>query len=312
MINNFIFGISILLVNKFTKLPLLVECSKPSEVPVAKNVDLDKEKEGSKRSLILDPVARRRRGLTRKGHMTSLQPSEEIYSCKTMLQANLGNGDIDSTTVLGGGEINEKPRFFAKTQAQERCNNIIDNYNPEENLSHLLHSIVGLDRYPNYLLRWTQNDGENIDALEHALQKQLDKVRQQRNLLLRRKNEIARLCNDLDVIEENSAVSERSTPLFSSLQPPQTWDDVRERILHPKVSKTIFGSRMFCSKKSGGSKEKPITVHDVISGNINVHLDPFLVYELLDEEMLDVYSFPLFSAEVGVLLCLKKLIILSS
>jgi hypothetical protein len=247
-------------VDNFIMLSVPVECSKSSEVSISLTVSsLEQESEG---------------------FITSKESG--------------ANNSSDATPVLGGGEINEKPRFFAKSHKQHP-HNIPDNYDPKENLSHLLHSIVGLDRYPNYLLRWTQNEEKDIDALEEALEDQLEKLRQQRVLLRKRREEFSKLCNDLATDDK---------PLLSFLQPPQTWDEVRDNVLHPKISNVIFGSRMFWGSNSSsvGFKEDMISVQEVINGKIVVRLDPHLVHELLDEEMPDVYSFPLLSVEV----CLCK------
>jgi hypothetical protein len=247
-----------------------VECSKSPEVSIVKKV---------KQDLVTSQISLK---------ASSLHESESFITSKET------GADSDATPVLGRGEINEKPRFFAKSHKQH-SHNTPENYDPKENLSHLLHSLVGLDRYPNYLLRWTQNDEKDIDALEKALEEQLEKVRQQRDILRKRREEFSKLCNDLATVDK---------PLLSPLQPPQTWDEVRDYILHPKIFNVILGSRMFwgSNNSSVGLKEDMVSVQDVINGKIVVHLDPHLVYELLDEEMPDVYSFPLLSVEV----CLCK------
>lgn len=268
--------ISIFHVETFLMLSVPVECSKQTKVSMVKKAD-------------------------QQDMVSSLPMSDSLHT-------STDTGDNSAATpVLGGGEINEKSRFFGKSHMQHPLT-IPENYNPKENLSHLLHAIVGLDRYPNYLLRWTQNEEKDIAAVEEALEEQIQKVRQQRDLLRKRRKHFSKVCNDLSTVEQ---------PLLSLLQPPQTWDEVRDNILHPKVFNAIFRSKMFWGSNNTSSvelKEDMISVQDVIDGKIVVHLDPHLVYELLDEEMPDVYSFPLLSVEVC--LCKKTfsplLLILSS
>jgi hypothetical protein len=256
-------GLSSFHIETFLMLSIPVEGSKPTKVSITKKVDQE---------------------------MVSSSPmSDRVHT-------NTETGDIEAATpVLGKGEINEKTRFFGKPHMQHP-RTTSEHYNPKENLSHLLHAIVGLDRYPNYLLRWTQNEEKDIAAVEEALEEQLQKVRHQRDLLRKRRKHFSKVCNDLATVEQ---------PLRPLLQPPQTWDEVRDNILHPKVFNAIFRSKMFWDSNNttnAGRKEEMITVQDVIDGKIVVHLDPHLVYDLLDEEMPDVYSFPLLSAEV----CLCK------
>ena len=206
--------------------------------------------------------------------------------------------NLHSDADLGGGAINEKPRLYqphlsTSIQSKKRSTT----YNPEENLSHLLHALVGLDRYPNYLTRWTSNE-EDIDALERALEKQIQTVRQQRELLEnRRKNMTQLIRQTMKIEDESNETSEEQSEshLPFPFRPPTTWEEVRKHVLHPKASNAIFRSKIF-SKSSDTDK---ITVEDVLSGKTSVHLDPSFLQDWIDEEMFDVYSFPLLSNEVS-------------
>jgi hypothetical protein len=60
------------------------------------------------------------------------------------------------------------------------------NYDPQHNHAHLLHSIMGLDRYPNYISRWSYNI-DDIDKLQDALTHQLEKVKHQKSDLIQRR-----------------------------------------------------------------------------------------------------------------------------
>ena len=90
---------------------------------------------------------------------------------------NSMNVDGESLS-LGGGAINEKPRMYGSKQSEQRNyysrngdsgGSIIDTttWDPINNLSHMLHAMVGLERYPNYLSRF--RDTSDIDLLERHL-----------------------------------------------------------------------------------------------------------------------------------------------
>ena len=101
------------------------------------------------------------------------------------------NVDAD-INVIGGGGINEKPRLY-KPNNDNSINSDGDKgdyfgssiWNPSKNVSHMLHAIVGIDRYPNYLNRL--NDLSDIDSLEEALEARLSDVRRQRSEIIQRR-----------------------------------------------------------------------------------------------------------------------------
>ena len=87
-----------------------------------------------------------------------------------------GKGD---EFALGGGAINEKERLYAKGQgtaeiitsspADNESNHVSSStgtsssFDPNS-LSHSLHAAVGMERYPNYLSRWSFDDMDQLEA----------------------------------------------------------------------------------------------------------------------------------------------------
>ena len=63
-----------------------------------------------------------------------------------------------SLAELGGGAINEKERHYGRVEKKDTDNDDVDDapsegtWDPTNNLSHMLHAIAGMDRYPNYLV----------------------------------------------------------------------------------------------------------------------------------------------------------------
>ena len=80
--------------------------------------------------------------------------------------------EMQDTNAIGGGAINEKQRLYKQSSAyttnnidDSNGNNDTDNqlshtWNPNEHLSHMLHALVGLERYPNYLSRFKDISGK--------------------------------------------------------------------------------------------------------------------------------------------------------
>ena len=74
--------------------------------------------------------------------------------------------------AIGGGAINEKQRLYQQSSKHTTTNNDDSNgnndtdnqlshtWNPNEHLSHMLHALVGLERYPNYLSRFKDISGK--------------------------------------------------------------------------------------------------------------------------------------------------------
>jgi len=201
------------------------------------------------------------------------------------MNVSCGKSRSHRSELIVGGAINEKERFYGKAKNNRTKANEIGktNFDPQQNSAHLLHAIVGLDRYPSYLSRWNYDNGD-IDRLEAALEEQLDKVRKQKQQLSEQNSSIS------SILQNNyKNVKSNNRCIFDV---PSTWDEVREKILHPSASKAIFGSKFFQSK----SHYIP-TVQDVLSGKVNVQLDLHMLTEWMEEEYFDVYSFPLLSKE---------------
>eukprot|EP00545_Synedropsis_sp_CCMP1620_P005439 CAMPEP_0119030510 /NCGR_PEP_ID=MMETSP1176-20130426/41066_1 /TAXON_ID=265551 /ORGANISM="Synedropsis recta cf, Strain CCMP1620" /LENGTH=463 /DNA_ID=CAMNT_0006986881 /DNA_START=17 /DNA_END=1406 /DNA_ORIENTATION=- len=247
------------------------------------------------------------------------------------------------------GAINEKVRTFVSnsttTEAQQQQQQQQNKKKQEANdagsddsntgtaafshnsKAHLLHALEGLDRYPNYLNRWNKDD--DLDELELALEQQLTKVRQQRQVNTERRAAIAALVLrsssidddddddeqqrqvnterraaiaalvlrsssiDDDDDDDDNAMSSQLLTIQQLQQPPTSWDDVKQ-LLSPALVKAIFQSRQFRSKK----KQPPPTVEQVLAGQVAVELDPHLLEQLMEQEVYDVYSFPLFHESV--------------
>ena len=162
-----------------------------------------------------------------------------------------------------GGAINEKARNLTSTKAESSQ---LKSFS-RKSKAHLLHAIEGLDRYPNYLNRWNERD---MDELELSLQEQLEKVRHQRQSIRARRTAMEQLTESLIPI---------------TLQQPTSWEQVR-LFLDPAFEKALFQSRQF--------RMEPPPLHQVLSGEQAVHLDAHLLETLMEYEVYDVYSLPLF------------------
>eukprot|EP00978_Attheya_sp_CCMP212_P007412 scaffold17185_cov56-Attheya_sp.AAC.2 len=206
----------------------------------------------------------------------------------------------DGEFPIGGGSINEKERFYdskvkRKIVGHERTPSsvIVDRddgdasipplekisqFDPSHSLAHMLHAMVGLERYPNYLSRWQMGD---VDKLEAALQDQLAEVQRQKSAIGERRAGLEQLVKK--AVGENAKM----------LNPPVSWYEVRENILNPRAAKAIFESKFFSRKKDG---ECP-TIEQVLTGETTVELDPGMMENWLDQEMFDVYSMDLLSQE---------------
>lgn len=173
-----------------------------------------------------------------------------------------------------------------------------------QNVSHMLHAIVGLDRYPNYLSRF--QDVNDVIALENALRQSLDKVEQQKNDMVKRRKSVNHLVRHYSKLkkERNDQRTEAATDdtddiaagvWSSDLCPPKSWAELKQRnILNEEAFNVAFQSMMKTNI------HRPCELDAVLNGKVNLDLSPFLLEDLMDEEMFDVYSFPLLSVEVGL------------
>lgn len=197
-----------------------------------------------------------------------------------------------SNEQLGGGAINEKQRTF-----QQHKNNLVsgtsnnndkeDAWDPSDNLSHMLHALVGLDSYPNYLSRLNNGD---VTSIEHALEETLIKVRQQKTQITQRRDGLRELVKKYNnQLTDSSTISDDDSTLHvSSLPPPQTWSELKN-VLCEEAFEVVYRS-IISSSKSG--RQIP-TLQDVMSGKVEVHLDPALLENWMSQECFDVYSFQL-------------------
>eukprot|EP00536_Pseudo-nitzschia_multiseries_P005534 jgi/Psemu1/295917/fgenesh1_pm.104_\ len=155
----------------------------------------------------------------------------------------------------------------------------------------------GLNRYPNYLSRWNEHDA---DALETELEQTLGRVREQ-------KSKIAAQRNAIELVLEEFFQQHPEWKEFATA--PGSWEDVRNDVLDPRAANAIFRSRVFRCKKSKGSGKSNgndndiVSLADVLSGRVPIELDTGYLQEWMDEELFDVYSFPLLSKTFCQKLC---------
>jgi hypothetical protein len=149
-------------------------------------------------------------------------------------------------------------------------------YSPSLHRSHLLHAIEGLDRYPNYLSRWSMEDAEK---LERALEERIDQVRQQKLQVYQQRQAIQQVLEGVLIDHPHWR---------DFVRVPSTWAEIEERVLDIRATKAIFHSNFFSDNETAKA-----SVEDVLSGKIPVQLDAALLQNWMDEEMFDVYSFPL-------------------
>jgi hypothetical protein len=197
-----------------------------------------------------------------------------------------------SSEQLGGGAINEKQRTFQQhknnlVSGTSNNNGKIDAWDPSDNLSHMLHALVGLDRYPNYLSRLNNDD---VISIERALEETLIKVRQQKTQITQRRDGLRELVKKYNnQLTDSSTISDDDSTLHvSSLPPPQTWSELKN-VLCEEAFEVVYRS-IISSSKSG--RQIP-TLQDVMSGKVEVHLDPALLENWMSQECFDVYSFQL-------------------
>jgi hypothetical protein len=217
---------------------------------------------------------------------------------------------------VGGGAINEKTRYYQpNNNTSGSGKGIIEGWNPSNNLGHMLHALVGLDRYPNYLGRF--RDISDIDLLENALESKLSDVRRQRSEIIQKRVDIQQLVKRYtSSMTEFVEVSDdcpcsalwRDHPLLS---PPKTWAELRERkmltdhafkVVHHSLL-SIRNARTAKSNKTAkaDTKDESIELHsvgDIIDGRVQVQLTQSSLEDFMCQEMFDVYSFPLLTHEV--------------
>lgn len=224
--------------------------------------------------------------------------NETNIQTKNMLpcqKLNTTDDSIDeSDNGIGGGSVNEKKRQYRPKSRKQDVDppssfssadvDKKSSYNPSNHRSHLLHALEGLNRYPNYLSRWESDD---VEALEQELHRVLKQVQEQKSKTKNQRDNIGLALRDF--FENHPEWKEFS-------KPPESWDEIRE-ILDPRAAKVVFRSKKI------GSMIDTRKVTDVIAGKVHVELDTGRLEEWMDEEMFDVYSFPLLSKTFCRKLC---------
>jgi len=223
--------------------------------------------------------------------------------------------------AIGGGAINEKRRLYQQSSKHTTTNNDDStgnndstnndtSWNPNEHLSHMLHALVGLDRYPNYLNRFKDIDAL---ALEKALESKLSDVRKQRVEIIQRragiKQLVGRYMMDKNYIVEDEECTEsqevdteehcgmlwKNHPLLS---PPKDWIDLSERNILQEVAFKVAYQSTNKKRKSKSKKDNTqLSITDIMEGKVQVDLKASLLEDLLQQEMYDVYSIPLLTPE---------------
>lgn len=230
---------------------------------------------------------------------TSIE-TKDMISGRNTNATNNKYSFITTSDEIGGGSVNEKKRHYdpkprqqditrSPSSSNQRDSDIDENtervYDPSNHRSHLLHAIEGLNRYPNYLSRWKNND---VEALEQELQRLLGQVQEQKLNADEQRDCIQLALKDFFL--EHPEWKEFSAP-------PESWDEIKEKILDPRAADAIFRSQTI-QKMMDNS-----TIDDVIAGRIRTELDTGCLGEWMDEEMFDVYSFPLLSQTFCRKLC---------
>ena len=260
--------------------------------------------------ILINPTA----GSSKKSYPTPLSP----------ISSKMQNNDIRKMNETmdmeqDDGAINEKKRLYNQnsghTIQRVDTNESLNKQDPIGNshfvpssmLSHQLHALVGLDRYPNYLSRWSSTSSlHDITKLEKSFEDVLEKIRHQKQSIQEKKQMLHQFMEDICIHEEEEEeLEEEYKDSFQSLmKAPTTWEEIQNFILDPRASKAIFQSKWFTSSKSqrknGNPKLTPPTVEQVLNGEIDIHLDAMHLENWLDQEMFDVYSFPLLSKQVNM------------
>ena len=223
-----------------------------------------------------------------------------------------GGGRGASVDAVGGGAINEKPRTYVapnREPASASASALLPDSSPPASapadaadgafdpasLSHAMHALLGLDRYPTYLSRWSEGDA---DRLEASLERQLDLVRRQRASIAERRGGIALLVRKAveEAEAEGGGQGRGGSGLRALQRAPESWNDVRDTVLDRGAAEAIFRSKMFRGALEGGTaavEQMPPSVQEVLGGGVPVELDPAHLEPWLDQELFDVYSFPL-------------------
>ncbi len=210
-------------------------------------------------------------------------------TAKKTKDGKYNHNDGEYSTVVGGGSFFSLEQKSSPEEEPKWEEDSITHFNARSETAHLLHALVGLERYPNYLSRWSYNLIQDVENLESALEEQLEKVRNQKERLLARTSNVRKTVNEAREAElqhdQDADINENEDD-WNIFTTPKDWEEVKN-ILDSRCANAIFQSKMF------RSKDKRPSLDDVLSGKIVVELDEAQCEEWLDQEMYDVYSFPL-------------------
>jgi hypothetical protein len=174
-------------------------------------------------------------------------------------------------------------------------------FDPATHPAHLGHALEGLQRYPNYLQRW--NDDAQVQRLEEALAAQLAQVRHQRQQALGQRQASEQLVRDF-------LESPQGQPFLAFVsKPPSTWEEMRRDMLDPRLVQAMEGSwRIQKQQKQqkqsslGRASSQSLTAFTppplpwqgaLPDDRLPVRLEASQLQVLMEQEVPDVYSFPL-------------------
>jgi hypothetical protein len=225
---------------------------------------------------------------TRQWSPTSLPNTVAPASALSPLSLSIKVEDaMDDDEAVGGGSINERERT-GRVDGPSNGSSLTSTYSPTTARAHLWHALEGLHRYPNYLSRWSERD---MDQLERALLDPVDQVRHQRAAVQQARRQADALVQQLLQDDKESGRWKRL------IVPPTSWRQV-ESILDPRASRAIFGAT-----SSTTTSWPTMTLHEVTSGSVPVELPVGPLAALMDEELPDVFSFPLLAPDFCLDLC---------
>ena len=251
----------------------------------------------------------------RRGGGDLQQPQPQGSSSSSRMQ---DDNVKDPWSRMGGGAINEKPRrgttlhHQQQQQPPHRESSLpqqpqqeprTHGFDPQTHQAHLYHALEGLHRYPNYLSRFS--DESDLDALEQALQQQLQTVQSQRQRQRRHKQAWQQLVadywkehNDRTAAPPSSSSSpqqqdtkdqrytdkddDNNTKQFNDKkrmdlllqEGPTSWEQLIHYVLHPRLVQTLlFQSPQFRVSSSSNKKKKKQrpTIHQVLTGTVSIH-----------------------------------------
>jgi 2OG-Fe(II) oxygenase superfamily len=194
--------------------------------------------------------------------MTTLSTAASTIGAAFSADRTNDNGKINEVDRKGGGGGGVVAEFKRNQEG--------GGFDPIQYRSHLYHAIEGMHRYPNYLQRW-QSESE-MDALEAALQLQLQMVRSQREGLRQKRENIAKV---LVVVTPSNNSGTWTRP------PPSTWEDVEA------IFDTAFGRHIL-------PQCKQYNLADVLQGRVDVHYNVASLTKLMTEEAVpEVFGLPI-------------------